>query len=351
MQTRFRSLRTFCSCVLASACLMAFASPVLAADAAYQVQQQWHLEGTGGWDYLAFDESAHLLYITRGDRVAVVDPATGKQIGEIGGLKGTHGVVFDATGKNGYISDGGANQVVVFDRSTRAKVAEVPAGTNPDGMVYEPRTATVWAFNGRSQNATVVDTKTNKATGTVPLPGKPEFPVADGKGTVFVNIEDKSEIVRIDAASKQATATWSVSPCESPSGLAIDTAHRRLFAVCDNGKMAVVNADTGKVVTTVAIGQGPDAAGFDAKRGLVFSSNGEGTLTVVHQESPDRYTVQQTLQTQKGARTMTLDPETGTVYLVTAQLGQRPEATATNPHPRPPVVPGTFTVLVAKPGK
>ncbi len=251
MHTRLRSMRTLCSCLLAGACLIAAAPAVLAADPSYHIAQQWHLEGSGGWDYLAFDESAHLLYITRGDRVAIVDAETGKQTGEIGGLKGTHGVVFDPSGKYGYISDGGANQIVVFDRSTHAKVTEVPAGTNPDGIVYEPKTATVWAFNGRSQNATVLDTHSNKVVATIALPGKPEFPVADGKGTVFVNIEDKSEIVRLDAAQKEATAAWSISPCESPSGLAMDTAHRRLFAVCDNGKMAVVNADSGRVVTTV----------------------------------------------------------------------------------------------------
>lgn len=352
MPIRFPASRALCLGLLASGCFLMSSPSLLAADATYQISQKWPLEGAGGWDYVTLDGGAHLLYITRGDRVAVVDTATGKQTAEIGGLTRTHGVALDARGKYGYISDGGANHVVVFDRGTRAKVTEIPSGTNPDGILFEPKTATVWAFNGGSQNATVIDTKTNAAAGTVALPGKPEFPVADGKGTIFVNIEDKNEIVRLDAGQKKATATWSVSPCESPSGLAMDKAHRRLFSVCDNGKMAVVDADSGKVVTTVAIGDGPDAAAFDPKRGLAYSSNGgDGTLTVVHQDSPDRYSVQQTLQTQKGARTMALDPLTGNVYLVTAQFGPRPEATATNPHPRPPVIPGTFIVLVAKPGK
>jgi YVTN family beta-propeller protein len=225
-------------------------------------------------------------------------------------------------------------------------VTSIPAGTNPDGIAFEPVTKTVWAFNGRSKDVTVIDANTQKAIATIALPGKPEFPVADGKGFVFDNIEDRNEIVRLDAKDRKVTATWPVSPCESPSGLAIDRTGRRLFAVCDEKKMAVVNADTGKVIAAPAIGDGPDAAGYDAKSNLAFSSNGEGTVTIVD-ASNSSYKVKQTLVTQQGARTMALDPATGKIYVVTAQFGPRPAATASNPRPRPAIVPDSFTVIVA----
>ncbi len=341
--------RTRCRRAVVGAALMAFLSlPVLSAgaQAKYQVKDHWKIGGEGGWDYLAIDPQIHALYITHGNCVEVVDTQSGKVVTSITGLKGTHGVAFDKAGKYGYISDGAANAVVVFDRHSYQMVASIPAGTNPDGILYEPVTATVWAFNGRSNNATVIDATQNKVVGTVELPGKPEFPVADGKGTVFVNIEDKNEILRLDARSQKATAIWPLSPLESPSGLAIDTAHRRLFSVCDGKHMAVLNADTGKVIATPDIGEGPDAAAFDAKNGLAFSSNGDGTLTVVKEQSPDSFVVLQTVETQKGARTMALDPNSGRIYLATAAFGPRPAPTADRPHPRPSIVPGTFEVLV-----
>jgi YVTN family beta-propeller protein len=276
--------------------------------------------------------------------VEVLDSSTGKALGAITGLQGTHGVALDAAGKYGYISDGRANAVVVFDRKTLKTVTSIPAGTNPDGIAFEPATKTVWAFNGRSNNATVIDTKTQKAVATIALPGRPEFPVADGKGNVYDNIEDKGEIVRLDAAAKKVTAEWPLG-CDSPSGLAIDRSARHLFSVCDGKKMAVVDADSGKVLATPEIGDGPDAAGFDAKDKLAFSSNGDGTLTVVDAGKPN-FPVVQNVTTQRGARTMTFDPANGRIYLPTAQFGPRPAATAEMPHPRPAIVPDTFTVLV-----
>jgi YVTN family beta-propeller protein len=276
--------------------------------------------------------------------VEVLDSDSGKVIGAITGLQGTHGVALDPAGKYGYISDGRANAVIVFDRKTLKTVTSIPAGTNPDGIAYEPVTKTVWAFNGRSNNATVIDTKTNKVVATIPLPGRPEFPVADGKGNVYDNIEDKGEIVRLDANAKKVSAEWPLG-CDSPSGLAIDLAARHLFSVCDGKKMAVVDADTGKVLATPEIGDGPDAAGFDAKDKLAFSSNGDGTLTVVD-AGKSGFPVVQDVTTQRGARTMTFDPANGRIYLPTAQFGPRPAATAQMPHPRPAIVPDSFTVLV-----
>jgi YVTN family beta-propeller protein len=327
------------------------ASLLLAPSAAlaqkpYSVLTQWTVGGEGGWDYLTSDPKAHRLYVTHGPRVEVLDTDSGKVVGSITGLKGTHGVALDDSGKYGYVSDGGANVVVVFDRATLATVASIPAGTNPDGIAFEPVTKTVWAFNGRSSNATVIDTGQQKVVATIPLDGKPEFPVADGKGTVFANIESKNEIVRFDAAARKITATWPLANCESPSGLAIDLAGRRLFAVCDGGKMAVVDANSGKTLANPSIGDGPDAARYDSARKLAFSSNGgSGTLTIID-AGKDGYPVLQNLATQRGARTLTLDSATGRIYLATAKFGDRPAPTAENPRPRPAIVPDSFTILV-----
>ncbi len=336
-------LRTLTLTVSIAGALLAPASAF--AQKPYSVLTQWKIGGEGGWDYLTSDPKAHRLYVTHGPRVEVLDTASGKVVGSITGLKGTHGVALDDAGKYGYISDGGANVVVVFDRTSFATVASIPAGTNPDGIVFEPVTKSVWAFNGRSSDVTVIDTATRKVIATIPLSGKPEFPVADGTGTVFANIESKNEIDRFNAAAMTITAAWPLTHCESPSGLAIDPTGRRLFAVCDGGKMAVVDANTGKTLANPAIGDGPDAARYDSSRKLAFSSNGGGTLTIID-ASKDAYPVLQTVTTQRGARTMTLDSATGRLYLATAAFGERPAPTADNPRPRPAIVPGSFTILV-----
>ena len=324
------------------------ASLTLAASAAaqgpYQVVDHWKIGGAGGWDYLLADPGAHRLYVTHGPRVEVLDTDTGKMVGAITGLKGTHGVALDPDGKVGYISDGGANAVVVFDRKTLATLASIPTGTNPDGITYEPVTKTVWAFNGRSSNVSVIDAASRSVVATISLPGKPEFPQADGKGHVFDNIEDKNVIVRLDAAKKTLTDTWPVTGCDSPSGMAIDREHGRLFSVCDGRKMAAVDTDSGKVLALAEIGDGPDAAGYDDKKQLAFSSNGEGTLTVV--DAKDGYKSLEQLATMKGARTMAYDAGKDRVYVVTAELGPRPEPSVTNPRPRPAIVPDTFQVIV-----
>jgi YVTN family beta-propeller protein len=312
----------------------------------YKIIDRWKIGGDGGWDYLLTDPPAHRLYLTRGARVEVLDTQTGKPIGTIANLHGTHGIALDTAGKFGYISDGGGNAVVVFDRATLATVATIPAGQNPDGIVFEPATQTVWAFNGRSKDVTVIDAATQKVVASIPLPGKPEFPAVDGKGTVFDNIEDKSEIVRLDAKSKTITAVWPLTGCDGPSGLAIDTRGHRLFSVCGNKHMAVTDSKTGKVLATPAIGEGPDAAGWDATHKLVFSSNGRsGSLTVIDATS-SKYPVVEELPTQSSARTMAYDSIADRIYLVAAEQGPRPDPTPDNPHPRPTVVPGSFTVLV-----
>lgn len=340
------SIRSFARPLFAAAllCTLIVATRPVGAQQPYKVVDHWKLTDAGFWDYLLVDSPAHKLYLTRGDHVDVLNTATGKLVGTIGGLHGTHGVALDTNGKLGYISDGGGNAVVVFDRSTLATVATIPAGTNPDGIIFEPATKTVWAFNGRSNNATVIDAATQKVVATIPLPGKPEFPAVDGKGTVFANIEDKNEIVRLDAHDKKLTATWPAG-CDSPSGLAFDVPGHRLFPVCDGKKMAVVDSNSGKVMATAAIGDGPDAAGWSAAHKLAFASSGDGILSVIDASGSDYKTIQ-SLTTQKGARTMAYDEGADRIYLVSAEFGPRPAATTENPRPRPAMVPGSFTVIV-----
>jgi YVTN family beta-propeller protein len=337
-------LNSFRPRLLVAAFVIAAGSTSLLAQQPYKIVDQWKIGGTGGWDYLLADPAAHRLYVTHGPRVEVVDTQAGKVIGAITGLKGTHGVALDAAGQYGYISDGQANDVVVFDRRTLATIDTIPAGTNPDGIAYEPVTKTVWAFNGRSGDVTVIDTETRKAVATIKLPGKPEFPQADGEGNVFDNIEDKNLIVRLNASSKSITATWKLDDCDSPSGLAIDRSNHRLFSVCDGKKMAVTDYHTGKLLASPEIGNGPDAAGYSPSRNLAFSSNGEGTLTVV--DAAHGYKLIQNLATQRGARTMSYDDDADRAYLVTAEFGAAPAATPTNPRPRPAIVPDSFTILV-----
>lgn len=286
------------------------------------------------------DNESHRLYVSHAGEVEVIDLESRKPVGKISGMSRIHGITIANDLSTGFISDGGSNQVVSFDLKTLAVKSKIATGTNPDGIVYDPASTRVFAFNGRSHDATVIDAKTGKVDRTIALSGKPEFPVSDGRGNIYDNIEDKSEIVQIDSKGLTVKAHWPVAPCESPSGLAIDTRNRRLFAVCDNKIMAVVDADSGKVVATPAIGEGPDAAAFDPGTQLAFSSNGEGTLTVVAQNGKDSYAAAQTVPTAKGARTMALDAATHTIYLSTAKFGQ------SNGTSRPSILPGTFNVLV-----
>ncbi len=322
----------------------------LAVDAQqYKISGRIPFPGEGGWDYLAVDSANRRLYVSHSTQVEVVDLDSEKPVAKITGMKRIHGIAVANDFNRGYISDGGDDVVVIFDLKSDAVLQKVPAGKNPDGILYDPYSKRVFAFNGRSNDATAIDAASGKVAGTVALDGKPEFPVSDGKGNVYVNIEDKSEIAQLDPQTLKVKKTWSLSPCEEPSGLAIDLEARRLFSVCSNNKMAVVNADSGQVIATVAIGNGPDAAGYDPARKLVFSSNGEGTLTVVRQDSPDKYTVLENAATERSARTMSLDTKTHKIYLSAAQLGAAPEATADNPHPRPKIIPDSFHVLVLSP--
>jgi YVTN family beta-propeller protein len=277
----------------------------------------------------------------------VVDPEKGSVLGEIPNTPGVHGVALAQDLGKGFTSNGRENTVTVFDLKTLKETARIKldGAENPDAIMYEPVSKRIFTFNGRSNNSTAIDAEKNSVIANIPLDGKPEFAVADGKGTLFVNIEDKSELSSIDARNAKVLNTWPLAPCEEPSGLAIDQKNRRLFSGCHNKMMAIVNADNGKVVTKVPIGEGVDANRFDPGTNLAFSSNGDGTLTVVHQDSPDKYTVVQNAETQRSARTMALNPKNHQVYLVAAEVEQAPPE-KTGERPRRTMKPGTFTLLV-----
>ena len=326
----------------------------LAAAGGWKVEQRYALGGGGGWDYLALDQSAQHLYVSRSDRVVVLGvarmPSMAKSsvVGVIDGLSGVHGIALADDLHKGFISNGRADTVTVFDPATLKVEQTIAVGAkDPDAILYDPYSHRVFTFNGDSNDASVIDAKSGKLLGHVALPGRPEFAVSDGHGHVFDNIESRNELVEIDPMTMKVTATLPLKDCDSPSGLAIDVAHHRLFSVCQNKTMAVTDSTSGKQVASVPIGEGPDAARYDAKRGLVFSSNGHsGTLTVVREAAPDHYEVLANVPTQQSARTMALDEANGHVYLSAAKFGLRPAPTAADPHPRPAVKPGSFTVLV-----
>jgi DNA-binding beta-propeller fold protein YncE len=333
--------------LLLSAPALFAAPPAAPAAPGYHLAKEIPLGGEGGWDYLTVDSAGRRLYVSHAAKVVVVDVDSGKTVGEVGNLSGVHGIAIASDLGRGFISNGRASTVTIFDLKTLATIAEVKVtGENPDAILYDPATHQVFAFNGRSKNATVLEGKTGKVVGTIALGGKPEFATSDAAGKVFVNIEDVSEVIAIDAKSLAVKAHWPLKPCESPSGMAIDRKHHRLLIGCENEMAAVMDNTNGKVVTTVPIGKGVDANGFDPTTGLGYSSNGEGTLTVIREETPDRFTVAETVTTRKGARTMALDEKTHTVYLPTAQFGPAPAATPEQPRPRPTILPNTFTVLV-----
>jgi YVTN family beta-propeller protein len=323
------------------------ASAAAFAPPKYEVKQKFVLGGEGGWDYLTFDPAGKRLFISRGTHVMVVDPYKGSVVGDIPDTTGVHGIALAQDLGKGFTSNGRDNTVTVFDLKTLKETAKIKIeGENPDAILYDPASQRVFTFNGRSKNATMIDAAKGAVVATIPLDGKPEFAVADGKGMVFVNIEDKSKITQIDAKNAKVVKSWSLAPCEEPSGLAIDQKNHRLFSGCGNKMMAVSNAEAGKLMTTVPIGEGVDANAFDPETQLAFSSNGrDGTLTVVHEDSPDKFSVVENAPTQKFARTMALDTSNHDVYEVTAEIEEAPPVKE-GERPRRNMKPGTFTLLV-----
>jgi DNA-binding beta-propeller fold protein YncE len=342
-------MRNVLTCLLFPACALLsclFASYASAASApGYQVVATYKIGGEGGWDYLTVDAGARRVYISRATHVIVLDADSGKQVGDITDTPGVHGIALAPELGRGFVSNGQEGTVSIFDIKTLATISKVKVGDNPDAILYDPATKRVFTFNGRSKDSTAIDAASGKVLGTIKLDGKPEFAASDAKGEIFVNIEDKSELTAIDPQKLEVKAKWPLSPCTEPTGLSIDRKNRRLFVGCDNKMMAIVDVDSGKVLATPAIGDGVDATTFDAETGLAFASCNEGTLTVVREESPNKFTLAESVPTQPGARTMALDAKTHNVFVVTAKFGPAPAPTADNPHPRRTIVPDTFVVL------
>jgi YVTN family beta-propeller protein len=302
--------------------LLAFAiSSVWAADS-YQITKKIPIPGQGSWDYLSVDEGARRLYVSHGTQVEVLDVDSGAIVGKIENTQGVHGIAIAPDLGRGFVSDGQSSTVTIFDLKTLKSIAEVSTGKKPDAIIYDPATSRVFAFNGGSNSATVIEGKDGKVAGTIDLGGGPEFAAADGNGYVYNNLEDESLVLKINSRTLKVEQRWPTAPCSSPSSMAIDRDNRRLFLGCRSKVMAVMNADTGQVITTLPIGDHVDATAFDAETRLIFNSNGEGTVTVIRQDSPDKYSVVETVKTLPRAKTSALDPKTHRLFLSTAESGQ-----------------------------
>ena len=311
--------------VLCSAMIAVLSCALLAAPASsggYSVIKKIPLPGTGSWDYLTVDEAARRLYVSHGTQVEVLDIDALTVVGSIPKTLGVHGVALAPETGRGFVSNGQANNVTIFDLKTLKPIADVPAGQKPDAIIYDPATSRVFAFNGGSNSATAIDAAAGKVAGTVDLGGGPEFAAADGKGYVYDNLEDESLVLKINASDLKVEQRWPTAPCSSPSSMAMDRPNRRLFLGCRSKVMAVLNADTGKVITTLPIGDHVDATAFDTATKMIFNSNGEGTVTVIRQDDPDKYSMVETVKTAPRAKTMALDPKTHRLFLSTAENGQ-----------------------------
>lgn len=312
----------------------------------YHLLQKITLGGEGGWDYLLLDSKSRRLYISRSSHVMVVDADSGKIVGDIPNTAGVHGIALVPEMGKGFTSNGRDSTVTVFDLKTLKVLSQIPVGKNPDAIIYDPSSKRVFTFNGTSHDSTAIDARSGTVAGTIALDGRPESGVADEHGRIYVNLEDKSEVIAFDSRKLNIEARWPLAPGEEPTGMAMDRKHKRLFIGCANKQMAVVDTQSGHVVTTLPIGDGVDATAFDPKSNLAFSSNGDGTLTVIHEDAPDKFSVLDNVATQRGARTMTLDTKTHRIFTVTAEFGPPPAPTAERPHPRPSIVPGSFALLI-----
>ncbi len=313
----------------------------------YHILKTLVVGGPGGWDYVALDSVHHRLFVARQTRVMVIDPDSGTVLGEIPDLSGAHGTAFAYDLGRGFATSGRDSTVTMFDLNTYQVLGKLKADDDADAVLYDPATKRIYTMNGDANSSTVIDPAAGKVVGTIPLGGKPEFGVSAGNGMLYANLEDQAVVAEIDAKAMTVVRRWSIAPCESPTGLAIDREHHRLFSGCRNKLMAISDAQAGRLLTTLPIGGGVDGNAYDPGTGYAFSSNGEGTLTVVHEDKPDQFSVAETVPTMPGARTMGLDPITHRLYLVSAKFGPAPDsATPDNPRRRPPVLPNSFAVLV-----
>ncbi len=306
----------------------------------FAITDSFHIKSGGGWDYIAVGPGNNRLYVSHATQVNILDQTTGDSVGVIENTTGVHGIAFDTHQNKGFTSNGRLNNVTVFDLATNKVLGSVSTGTNPDAILYEPYLKKIITCNGHSSNISIIDPVAGKLEDSVAVGGKPETAVADGNGNLFVNIEDKNEIAVVDLKTKKVKAHWSLLPAEEPTGLCYDAVNKRLFAACGNKLLAIVNATNGKLITTLPIGDGCDGDAFDSIHKNIYTSNGEGTLTVYHQLSADKYVLLQNLKTKKGARTIAIDSKKHTVYLPAAeyQPGDNSE--------RPKMIPGTFQILV-----
>src|SRR6202521_4082841 len=318
----YKLLRTWVS--VAGLALICFALPAFATPPSdgYSVVKKIPIPGTGSWDYLSVDEAARRLYVSHGTQVEVVDVDSLSIVGSIPNTPGVHGIAIAPELGRGFVSNGQSSTVTIFDLKSLKAIGDVPTGKKPDAIIFDPATSRVFAFNGGSNSATAIDAATGKVAGTVDLGGGPEYAAADGNGFVYDNLEDESLVLKIDARKLTVEQRWPTAPCASPSSMAIDPANRRLFIGCRSKVMAVMNADTGQVITTVPIGDHVDATAFDPATKLIFNSNGEGTITVIRQDGPDKYSVVENVKTLPKAKTMALDPKTHQLFLSTAEAGQ-----------------------------
>jgi DNA-binding beta-propeller fold protein YncE len=307
----------------------------------YHVSKTIPVGGEGFWDYITVDTEARRIYVSHGTHVVVLDADTQAVVGDIPDTPGVHGIAIASEAGRGFVSNGRTNNITMFEPKTLKTLGRIPAGTNPDAIIYDPSTKRVFAMNGRSGDITAINALDGKVVGTIPIGGKLEFAVADGKGTVYVNVEDTSELVHVDAEKLTVLHRWPLAPCTEPSGLAMDSETRRLFVGCDNKMMAIVNADTGKIITTLPTGDGTDGNGFDPATRFAFSSNGEGTVTVVHEDSPDKFTVVENVATKNSARTMAVDLKTHNIFLPAADFDA-----STAGERRGKMQPNSFVVLM-----
>jgi hypothetical protein len=348
MMTRLHRLA-----VLPLTILLVFHPPVVAQTPAlrttYHVTRDIKLGGDGRWDYVTLDTVGHRLFIARQTRVMVVDPVTGKLLGEVPGLNGAHGIALAYATGHGFATSGRDSSVVMFDLHSLQVLARTKAAEDADAILYDSPSNRVFTFNGDANTSTAIDPGSGKVVGSIALGGKPEFGVSSGTGRLYVNLEDKGEIAELDPAALRVVRRWPLDGCVEPTGLAMDRAHGLLFSVCHSRVMTISDARAGRAIATVPIGSGVDGAAFDAGTGLAFASNGDGTITVVHEDSPTTFHVAGTAITRRGARTMTLDPRTHRLYTVTADFGSTPAPTETEPHPRPSLLPGTFSLLELDP--
>ncbi len=306
---------------VAAVSLFAFlVTSALAAN--YQITKKIPIPGQGSWDYLSVDVEARRLYVSHSTQVEVLDLDSGAIVGSIPKTPGVHGIAIAPELGRGFVSNGQASTVTIFDLKTLKPIADVPTGQKPDAIIYDPASSRVFAFNGGSNSATAIDAATGKVAGTIDLGGGPEFAAADGRGFVFDNLEDEGLVVKINSRDLKVEQRWPTAPCKAPSSMAIDRTNRRLFLGCRSKVMAVMNADTGQVITTVPIGDHVDASAYDEETKLIFNSNGEGTVTVIRQDSPDTYSVVETVKTLPKAKTMALDPKTHQLFLSAAENGQ-----------------------------